>query len=158
MSMIQILRSDYILQQRRWEEERARSAPDFIPEFEEFEEDKDDFPTSGFSRGTVLYPSTPRLSAHKTEDDEVDAVAQMEEQELRELVALAEESEAQRMEMPMKEQSIPSSPTRYGSDEEEYEDIFMEIVSSQQGAQAAAQQQIQGHHAQEDVEMDMSNG
>jgi hypothetical protein len=58
------------------------------------------------------------------DEAEVDAIAQMEEQELQELIAL-EYDGGEAM------QHIPSSPTRYGSDEEEYDDIFMEILSSQ---------------------------
>jgi hypothetical protein len=74
------------------------------------------------------------------EEAEADAIARMEEQELQELIALAED-DGETM------QHVPSSPTRYGSDEEEYDDIFMEILSSQ-GA---------GNVREEDS-MDLSNG
>lgn len=79
-----------------------------------------------------VHAPTPRLQPQqwhtdRTDIDEAEAIAQMEEQELQELLALAEEEQPANDEM----QHIPSSPTRYGSDEEDYDDIFMEIVSSQ---------------------------
>jgi len=60
--------------------------------------------------------------------DEVEAVAHHEEQELEELLALAED-----------EQSSVQEPRseRWGSDEEDYDDIFMEFISSSQTAQQA---------------------
>ena len=61
--------------------------------------------------------------------DEVEAVAHQEEQELEELLALAEE-----------EQSSVQEPRseRWGSDEEDYDDIFMEFISSTETAQQTA--------------------
>jgi hypothetical protein len=106
-------------------------------------------------------PLTPRLSPHQV-DDEVDAIAQMEDQEFVELLALAADQEDPVMHTHMEDQDIPSSPTRYGSDEEDYEDIFMEMASSQ-GAlgthdqfQSMQQHEVHVLHASEDVEMDMS--
>jgi hypothetical protein len=106
-------------------------------------------------------PSTPRLSPHQMED-EVDAVAQMEELELEHLLALSEDNGVPAVPTYMEEVDIPSSPTRYGSDEDEYDDIFMEMVSSQ-GAAGEQQQfgsiqpQVAYHDTQqEDVDMDMS--
>lgn len=103
-------------------------------------------------------PSTPHLSPHQIED-EVDAVAQMEQRELEELLALADDEEDPVMSTCMEEVDIHSSPTRYGSDEEDYDDIFMEMVSSQeaQGQFGSIQTQMDQHyHGQEDMEMDMS--
>jgi hypothetical protein len=104
-------------------------------------------------------PSTPRLSptSHQIQD-EVDAVAQMEEQELEALVALAEDNSENLGTFDMEEVDIPSSPTRYGSDEEDYDDIFMEIVSSQGGQNqvGSIQSEMQDSHVHEDVDMDMS--
>lgn len=106
-------------------------------------------------------PSTPHLSPRQIED-EVDAVAQMEQQELEGLLALAAEEEDLIINTYMEEADVPSSPTRYGSDEEDYDDIFMEMVSSQE-AQAQGQfgsihtQMAQDqYHGLEDTEMDMS--
>lgn len=118
--------------------------------------------TSSFAFTAHAVPSTPRLSPHQIED-EADAVAQMEEQELEALLALASDEGDPVMTTYMEEQArdIPSSPTRYGSDEEDYDDLFMEMVSSQGGSGTLdqfgpMQSQIHDDHMQEDVEMDMS--
>jgi hypothetical protein len=96
----------------------------------------------------MLPHSSPHLQAQRQpaylrsddmEEAEADAIARLEEQELQELIALADGG--QEME------HVPSSPTRYGSDEDDYDDIFMEILSSQ-GA---------GSGREEDS-MDLSNG
>lgn len=83
----------------------------------------------------------------------------MEEQELEELLALAGDAVDPVTNKYMEEIDIPSSPTRYGSDEEDYDDIFMEMASSQDAYQqqwGSIQTQMGQHHMQEDVEMDMS--
>lgn len=102
-------------------------------------------------------PSTPHLSPHQIED-EVDAVAQMEQRELEELLALVADEEDPDMHTYMEEVDKPGSPTRYGSDEEDYDDIFMKMISSQeaQGQFGSIQTQMNQHYGQEDVEMDMS--
>jgi hypothetical protein len=89
--------------------------------------------------------SSPYLQPHShvqrssaMDEAEVDAIARMEEQELQDLIAL-EQDHGEEME------HIPSSPSRYGSDEEEYDDIFMEILSSQDAPR-------------EEDGMDLSNG
>ncbi|TLD18927.1 hypothetical protein E2P81_ATG01655 [Venturia nashicola] len=152
----QILRSDYILEQRRWENERARSAPDL----DIYEDEEDELPTSSTNLFSNTTPSSPHLPSHQIED-EVDVVAQMEQQELDELLALAAEEEHPLVNSYMEVMDIPSSPTRYGSDEEDYDDIFMEMVSSQTAEQGQSgsipMQMAQArYHGQEDVEMDMS--
>jgi hypothetical protein len=87
-----------------------------------------------------LQPQSYLTRSSSIEEAEVDAMAQIEEQELQELLALAEDDGDQM-------QHIPSSPTRYGSDEEDYDDIFMEIVSSQDA-----------RGSKEEDSMDLSNG
>ena len=61
--------------------------------------------------------------------DEVEAVAHQEEQELEELLALTEEEQSSVQE-PRSEQ--------WGSDEEDYDDIFMDFISSSETAQHTA--------------------
>lgn len=60
--------------------------------------------------------------------DEVEAVAYQEEKELEELLALAEDEKSSVQE--------PRSE-RWGSDEEDYDDIFMEFMSSSEIPQQA---------------------
>ncbi|QDS76423.1 hypothetical protein FKW77_004213 [Venturia effusa] len=154
----QILRSDYILEQRRWENERARSAP----QLDIYEDEEDESPPpSSMNMFMDETRSTPHPVPHQI-DDEVDTIAQFEQQELEDLLALAADEEVSAMNTHMEEVDVPSSPTRYGSDEEDYDDIFMEMVSSQetqtQGQFGMIQTRMerefdQGH---EDVDMDMS--
>ena len=77
----------------------------------------------------IFSRAVERRSSRHTVVDEVEAVAHQEEQELEELLALAEE-----------EQSSVQEPRseRWGSDEEDYDDIFMEFISSSETAQRTA--------------------
>jgi hypothetical protein len=93
-------------------------------------------------------PPTPRLTAQPDDEQQVDEIAQMEEEELREVLAL------QKQEAVM--QDIPSSPTRYGSDDDDYDDIFMELLSSQQGQGSRSQGQGQAGADQDAEMMDMT--
>lgn len=102
----QILRSDYIAQRRRWEEERDREAHIF--DYEDYEQ-ADELP--GLPQS---WPMTPRLKAQPDDEQQVDEIEQMEEEELRALLELQEQEEAAM-------RDIPSSPTRYGSDDEDYD-------------------------------------
>jgi hypothetical protein len=115
-------------QRRKWEEERNREAHFY--DVEEYE--------------PVTEPTTPRLRAQPDEvlqEQQVDEIAQMEEEELRTLLeAQYHEASIDQEQM----QDIPSSPTRYGSDDEDYDDIFMQLLSSQQ---------VQGQVQQQDTEM-----
>jgi hypothetical protein len=99
---------------------------------------------------------SPTHSYFSAEEAEVDAVAQMEEMELQELIRLADEPVVHEA------MHVPSSPTRYGSDEEEYDDIFMEILSTQEERpqEEQAHQQHDDYRAQADdsMDIDMSNG
>lgn len=96
----------------------------------------------------MQWPSTPRLRALPDDAQEVDEIAQMEEEELRELLALQDQEQASAM------QDIPSSPTRYGSDDEDYDDIFMEYLSSQQQLVGESQDQQIAHGQRfEDADM-----
>ncbi|KAF2430704.1 hypothetical protein EJ08DRAFT_649491 [Tothia fuscella] len=179
-----ILRSDYLSQQRRWEAERALAAPESFPEYLDDEgEENTETIEHGFPMDAQqidyanimhatpsLRPQTrkPRVFSNPTvEDAEVDEVARREEMELQELIRLADEPHGDvGMEMWIEEDvgidiGIPSSPSRYGSDEDDYDDIFMEILSSQEGRQGGSHQQQQQSNPfaqREDDGMDLSNG
>ncbi|KIW05410.1 uncharacterized protein PV09_03923 [Verruconis gallopava] len=141
----QILRSDYIARRRRWEEERNREALRFFPDYED-----EELPSASSVQqaDAVPWPGTPRLVAQPDDEQQVDAIAQMEEEELRALLEMQEQHDADAQ---VHEYDIPSSPTRYGSDEEDYDEIFMELVSSQHDNEARVSAQAQRQH--EDAEM-----
>lgn len=120
-------------ERQRWEEELRRTAPEFN-HGEDPEDQENDLPVPSqnfhehASTSNTFSHSVELQSSRHTMSDEVEAVAHHEEQELEELLALAED-----------EQSSVQEPRseRWGSDEEDYDDIFMEFISSSQTAQQA---------------------
>lgn len=140
-SSTQILRSDYIAEQRRWEQERQKSAPTPVND-EEFEEQENELPLPGQDTMKTDFDELDSSFQMHTMSDEVEAIAHQEEQELEELLALAEE-----------ESKEPGSE-RWGSDEEDYDSLFMEYLSSQQHPK---QQQPASQKGDEDA-MDTSIG
>ncbi|KAI8934190.1 hypothetical protein NX059_008939 [Plenodomus lindquistii] len=134
----QIQQLDFVSERKRWEAEKARQAPP--PEDPEFDEDLID--------GAML-PELPQIhSAPQPETwmTEADWVAAQEEYELQQLVASME-------------QENDASSQHYGSDDEDYDSIFMECATT-----ASEQHQYQPHQAygaSNDVEMmdmDMTDG
>src|SRR5438552_2955789 len=92
----QILHLDYTSERRRWEEELRRTAPDFN-DGEEPEDQENDVSVTSYDAGehapmsNIFSHTVERRSSRHTVVDEVEAVAHQEEQELEELLALAEE-------------------------------------------------------------------
>jgi hypothetical protein len=124
----QILHLDYTNERRRWEEKLRRTAPEFNDR-EDLEDKENELPVT--SRNISDHAPTSNISSQSsrhTAFEEVEVVAHQEQQELEELLALAEE-----------EQSSVQKPhsERWGSDEEDYDDIFMEFISSSETAQQA---------------------
>jgi hypothetical protein len=117
---VQILRSDYLAQRRKWEEDRDREAQNFL----DYEDEDSEHALP------MLPPRSPRLHAQPDDEQQVDEIAQIEEQELRALLEMQQQQQAQ--EVGIQTQNIPSSPTHYGSDDDDFDDIFMELVCSQQ--------------------------
>jgi hypothetical protein len=128
--VVQILRSDYMAQRRKWEEERDREA---LSIFEDYDAEYE-LPSESDVRGQS-WPMTPRLKPRPDDEQQVDEIAQMEEAELCALLDLQDHQEAEAqeaaMQMQTQMQDIPSSPTRYGSDDDDFDEIFMELASSQ---------------------------
>lgn len=136
----QILRSDYIAEQRRWEKQQQRSAPAF-PEEDELEDEENELPIPSQDMMKTDFGERDSFQMH-TMSDEVEAIAHQEEQELEELVALVGE-----------ETKEPGSE-RWGSDEEDYDNLFMEYLSSQQHPR----QQTVAEEGEEEEAMDTSIG
>ncbi|KAF2399124.1 hypothetical protein EJ06DRAFT_583086 [Trichodelitschia bisporula] len=136
----QILRSDYIAEQRRWEEERIRSAPVVS---HEIYEDEDDLPVANQASNLAGSSVANAPESNMSPEDEAEAIARMEEEELKAYLELAEEK-------PLNDHflQVPSSPTRYGSDEEDYNSLFNEFLATQN-----AQERCHELHTDE---MDMS--
>ncbi|KAF2692188.1 hypothetical protein K458DRAFT_240106, partial [Lentithecium fluviatile CBS 122367] len=103
----QIQRLDYFSDHKRWEAEKAREAPqveDYIIE----EEVADELPSSYTSRD-ALQP--------EREAEEAEYIIAQEEYELQELIASMEEQQE-------------TASQHYGSDDEDYDSIFMECASA----------------------------
>ncbi|KAJ4357652.1 uncharacterized protein N0V89_002228 [Didymosphaeria variabile] len=108
----QIQRLDHISEQKRWEAEKARQAPQIHDDL--IEEDIEEFTSS----------------LPEQELEEVDYVLAQEEREMQELVASMEEEQ--------------DASQHYGSDDEDYDQLFIEYTSASALHQ---QQQQQSHHA-----------
>jgi hypothetical protein len=107
-------------------------------------EDGDDgLPLTSRDIKTADLEQDPARFQMHTMSDEVEAVAQQEEHELEELLALAEEKGSE------------SKSERWGSDEEDYDDLFMEYLSSQQGSK---QPRAAPAEAEDEDSMDTSIG
>jgi len=78
----------------------------------------------------------------------VEQVLSQEEQDLQALVSLMEDRDDQCL-----PQALP--PTEYGSDDDDYDNIFMEALN---GFNAQAQGEAKKPQTEQNQEMDMSNG
>jgi len=139
----QILRSDYLANQRRWEDDRHQTAPLFADE----DDQENELPVAGYEEMIMEQDHREDVIQGHTMSDEVEAVVNQEERELEELLALAEdENQNQEMREPGSE--------RWGSDEEDYDSLFMEYLSSQQ----VAEQQTTDAVGEAEDSMDTSIG
>lgn len=130
---MQIQRLDYISEQKRWEAAKAREAPHLEDTL--IEEQLDDLP-----------PSMP-----EQEYGEADYILEQEEHELQELIAS------------MDQESRETASQHYGSDDEDYDQLFMEYTSASQPQQQRdwEQERQQQHYDQrvntfDEDAMDMS--
>lgn len=140
---------DHAKQQRRWEEELERSAPtaalsdedeDADEEHDEDIENRD--PMFGSSQVmTTTSTGVPRafgnhvrsaplqpVWSHQSSEAEVEAVAQQEGEELDALLAMMEEEDERRA-------NEDPAGQHYGSDDDEYDNIFLEYLGAQQVTQ-----------------------
>ncbi|KAH7389367.1 hypothetical protein DE146DRAFT_161156 [Phaeosphaeria sp. MPI-PUGE-AT-0046c] len=133
----QIQQLDYVSERKRWEAEKARQAP---PEVDEMiEDDADDVPLPEWTT------STPQTSQYMTE---ADYVAAQEEYELQQMITAMEQQD--------QENDIASQ--HFGSDDEDYDALFMECTTMD-GQQY--QQLLQPQFSSGDggaMDMDMTDG
>ncbi|KAI9879996.1 MAG: hypothetical protein M1830_006113 [Pleopsidium flavum] len=126
----QVLRMEFISRQKRWEAEQARLAAESTTAFEDGE------------------MATGAADGQSSDADVVEQVLSQEDQELEALVSLLETEGKD-------SQDRVRSPTEYGSDDEDYDDIFMEVLN---GCDVPAPDGNLRHQAEHDQEMDTSNG
>jgi hypothetical protein len=129
---VQIQQLDFVSERKRWENSKAREAP---PE-------NDDIIDEEFMGGTTMPTSHRNAPEPELDRTEADYLLAQEEYELQQLVASME-------------QEHNSTPQHYGSDEEDYDEIFMECMSADQYGQSQRQDANHALERGEDIDMDM---
>lgn len=110
----QIQRLDYLTEHKRWEAEKTREAHQL----------DDDMIEEGLLEEAMSSHMSSSATRPEQQIEEVDYILDQEEHELQELIA-------------MMEQEQDNASQHYGSDDEDYDQIFMECTS------AAEPQQLQ---------------
>jgi hypothetical protein len=142
-------RLDYLKEKRRWEAEQVRSAPSLHPDFAEAEETSDyDLPT--YSNQMAW---DPQSQSEYPLDSEADLVLQQEDEELEALVALMQEDENRRNQQANSQGTHDDRSSAFGSDDDEYVSIFMDMIDETGGAAPGSEQQ---HQHTADDSMDLS--
>jgi hypothetical protein len=142
-------RLDYLKEKRRWEAEQVRSAPALHPDFVEAEESSDyDLPTYS---SQMAWDSQAR--SEYPQDPEADLVLQREDEELEALVALMQEEENRRNQQSNSQEVQNDCSSAFGSDDDEYDSIFMDMIDETGGAAPGTGQQ---HQDTADDTMDLS--
>ncbi|KAG9691027.1 hypothetical protein KCU95_g8072, partial [Aureobasidium melanogenum] len=146
-------RLDYLKEKRRWEAEQVRSAPSLHPEFAEAEEASEyDLPTYSSEMAW-----DPQSQSDYPLDPEADAILQQENEELEALVALMQEDENRQNQQFNGQEAYDDRSSAFGSDDDEYDNIFMNLIDETGGAAAGSGHQQQHQHQPiADDEMDLS--
>ncbi|KAG9698985.1 hypothetical protein KCU95_g3064, partial [Aureobasidium melanogenum] len=141
-------RLDYLKEKRRWEAEQVRSAPQLHPDFAEAEEASEyDLPTYSSQMAW-----DPQSQSDYPLDPEADAILQQENEELEALVALMQEDEHRQNQQSNSQEAYEDRSSAFGSDDDEYDNIFMNLIDETGGAAGCSGQ----HQSTADDEMDLS--
>ncbi|KAG9613933.1 hypothetical protein KCV04_g16676, partial [Aureobasidium melanogenum] len=144
-------RLDYLKEKRRWEAEQVRSAPSLHPDFAEAEEASEyDLPTYSSQMAW-----DPQSQFEHPLDPEADAILQQENEELEALVALMQEDENCQNQQFNSQEAHDDRSSVFGSDDDEYDNIFMNLIDETGGAAAGSGHQQQ-HQPTAGDEMDLS--
>ncbi|KAF2809671.1 uncharacterized protein BDZ99DRAFT_463445 [Mytilinidion resinicola] len=135
----QLLRLDFVAEQKRWEAEKAKEAPNA-------ERDLDDYVSSGWNSGRHTSRSQQRQDADANVEnypaEEADHILEQENRELDALISSLNESHPDQDDIPQ----------GFGSDDDDYDALFMDLLGSQE-----KQQQNSGSQSYEDNDaMDIS--
>lgn len=140
------MRLDFSRERRTWEDEKARSAPPEPLDWTELDTTDDAYELSGQVANFSDLPEASQasvnameLSQQGQEEDEAEMMRLQEEREMEELLAL------------MDEQENTQTSSTYGSDEDDYDGLFMELLEKDQSEQHAS-------GAVHEDEMDTSGG
>lgn len=113
----QIMKSDYVAERKRWEAEQARAAPnpDEPSEDLEYGEEYNDLPIWSSQQTEARRSSQP--------EEEAEAVIQQENEELDAMISMMEEQG-------QTSQTSSTGSPGFGSDDEDYDIIFSEILGA----------------------------
>lgn len=146
---VQMARLDYLKEKRRWEAEQVRSAPSLHPDFAEAEETSDyDLPMYS---GQMVWD--PQSQSDYSLDPEADLVLQQENEEMEALLALMQEDENRRNQQSNSQETHDDRSPAFGSDDDEYDDIFMNMIDETGGVASGSEQE---HQHTADDSMDLS--
>lgn len=137
----QILRLEFISQQKRWEAEKARQAPNIDGQLEDYVIDAPSFNSLGTR--SPQQSQTQWTEGKIGPEEEFDQILERENLELDALVSMMETNE-----------SRDSSSQHYGSDEDDYDSLFMEFLTAPEKAQC----NTITYPIYEDDAMDLSQG
>lgn len=138
---------DFISKQKQWEAEQARIAAEATAPTED--DEMDSMTSTGAKSGILFMVNSLPVNADCEIDSEVmEKVLSEEDQELEALVSLME------AEGPDSKQHV-KSPTEYGSDGEEYDDLFMEVLNA---SNVGPHNDGAEYQSEPDQDMDTSNG
>lgn len=164
----QMAHLDYRLEKSRWEAEQLRSAP-LMPSEPVEEEDNEEDPVAASSSNQMRQPGLERFLQRQQEQDwEAEAQLLQEEKELEAMIAMMEGQEMdQRVGGPTDldahemsgEKKQETTQTPYASDDDEYDEIFMDLIDHSAGEEAlVGLRQVESGEGvgMEGDEMDMS--
>lgn len=135
----QIQKLDWVAEQKRWEAEKAREAPELEEEaIEELVKESAQEPSSAQS----IWANEPRT---EREIAEAEYILAQEERELQALIAAMEE-----------EQQVSDNVSQhYGSDDDDYDEIFMEVAVGEASQEPYGRSMFQ---SRDPDAMDMTDG
>jgi hypothetical protein len=147
--LLQMARLDYLKEKRRWEAEQVRSAPSLHPDFAEAEETSDyDLPTYSSQMAW-----DPQSQSEYPLDSEADLALRQEDEEMEALLAMMQEDENRRVQQSNSQEAHDDLSSAFGSDDDEYDSIFMDMIDETGGAASGSEQH--GQHTADD-QMDLS--
>jgi hypothetical protein len=137
----QIQRLDFISDHKRWEAEKARQAPELQ---DDLIEDEEELPTSY----TYTSSSTQFHQLPQEEMSEADYVILQEQQELEALIAAMEDEQHEH----------ETASQHFGSDDEDYDQLFMEVTPDVEMFQQQAVSPNTTYDNFDNMDMDMTEG
>ena len=141
------MRKDFLLRQKEWELDQARSAPE-APQVLDDDEREAVSAMDGKSAEHVCVYFPLRFCLAEVEM--VDRILSQENQEFEALVSSMQDNSDQ-------EYHQQTTASDYGSDEEEYDQLLMEVIS-RQGSAEPSTSTLRDHAPEQDQEMDISVG